>query len=67
MGMYATFQVGFSEMLWTNSGTFSVSFFLWASSFQSVFSFSVEMSSGSPSGFEGADPLLVTDKEVSIS
>ena len=48
-----------------------VSFFLAANSFQSVFScrvtsFSVEMSSGSPSGSEGADPVLATDNEVSI-
>ena len=43
----------------TNSS--SVSFFLGASSFQSVFSLS-----GSPSGSEGADPVLVTN-EVSIA
>ena len=33
----------------------------------SVSSFSVEMSSASPSGSEGADPVLVTDNEESIA
>ena len=32
-----------------------------------MFSFSVEMSSGSPSGSEGGDPVLVTDNELSVA
>ena len=33
----------------------------------SMSSFSVEMSPGSPSGSEGADPVLATDNEVSTA